>query len=86
MIETTRRTRAIVRDIKPALGELLDELEWSPIAKRYFKKSPSWIYNKLKCRDGNGGIGGFTDEEAMQLRGALCDIADRIRQAADRIL
>ena len=34
---------------------------------------------------GNGGKGGFTDEEAAQLKGALVDLSERIRHAADNI-
>ncbi|MGN0303000.1 MAG: DUF5053 domain-containing protein [Prevotella sp.] len=34
---------------------------------------------------GNGGVGGFSDSEAMQLKDALIDLSDRIRTAADRI-
>ena len=34
---------------------------------------------------GNGGVGGFSDSEAMQLKDALIDLSDRIRAAADRI-
>ena len=35
--------------------------------------------------DGNGGIGGFTPEEAEQLKGALIDLSNRIRHAANNI-
>ena len=34
---------------------------------------------------GNGGGGGFSDSEAMQLKDALIDLSDRIRAAANRI-
>ena len=55
------------------------------MAWQYFGKSSSWLYHKLDGIDGNGGKGGFNEEEAEKLRGALCDIADRLRRAADRI-
>ena len=35
--------------------------------------------------DGNGGVGGFTPEEAEQFRGALYDVAERIRRVADNL-
>ena len=35
--------------------------------------------------DGNGGTGGFTQDEAEQLRNALLVLSDRIRRAADNI-
>ena len=34
----------------------------------------SWFYHKLDGIDGNGGEGGFTPEEAEQIRGALMDL------------
>ena len=36
-------------------------------------------------RDGNGKPTEFSLEERTRLKGALCDIADRIRRAADTI-
>lgn len=35
--------------------------------------------------DGNGGEGGFSTSEAEKFKGALYDLADRIRKAADSI-
>ncbi len=49
------------------------------------EQEKEWLYNKLKGIDGNGGIGGFTDEELLQFKGALCDLADRIRKTADKL-
>ena len=58
-------------------------MSWGHIAKDYFGKSPSWLYHKIDEIDGNGGKGGFTEEELQQFKGALCDLADRIRRVAD---
>ena len=54
-------------------------------ANTYFNKSSSWFYHKLDGIDGNGGVGGFTPEEAETLYGALNDLADRLRRAAENI-
>jgi hypothetical protein len=35
--------------------------------------------------DGNGGTGGFNQMEAEQMRGALIDLSNRIRRAAECI-
>ena len=35
--------------------------------------------------DGNGGKGGFNEEEVEQMRGALIDLSNRIRRAAENI-
>ena len=45
----------------------------------------SWFQHKIYGIDGNGGVGGFTPQEIEQLRGALCDLSDRIRRAADKL-
>lgn len=83
-IEST--TKAGVRtDMKVRLGDILMALSWREIAKNYFGKSSSWLYHKMDGIDGNGGVGGFSDSEAMELKDALIDLSDRIRAAADRI-
>lgn len=55
------------------------------IANTYFVRSASWLYHKLNGIDGNGGVGGFTANEKEQLRGALFDLSERIRRAAETI-
>ena len=67
------------------LDDIVIDVSWRQIAQDYFGKSSSWICNKLHGRDGNGGEGGFTDIEKLQLQGALYDIAERIRRAASTI-
>lgn len=67
------------------LRDVYLDITWSKIAKRYFGKSCSWLYNKFNGVDGNGGVGGFTYEEKLQLQQALYDFADRIRNAAKDI-
>lgn len=67
------------------LSDILIAVSWGDIAKRYFGKSPSWLYHKLDEIDGNGRLGGFTDEELTQFKGALYDLADRIIKVADSL-
>ena len=71
--------------IKAKLNDISLAISWREIANTYFDKSASWLYHKLDGIDGNGGPGGFTDQEKEQLRSALYDLADRIRRAADTI-
>ena len=49
------------------------------------KKTSAKLSEKMDGIDGNGGVGGFTPEEAEQMRGALIDLSYRIRAAADKI-
>lgn len=70
---------------KEQLKDIALDITWAKIAQKYFGKSSSWIYNKINEVDGNGGKGGFTDDEIQQLKGALYDFAARIRRTADSL-
>lgn len=74
-----------ITDMKQRLGDILFAVSWRDLSHTYFDKSVSWLYHKMDGIDGNGGTGGFTPHEAEQMKGALCDLADRIRRAADNI-
>ena len=71
--------------VKQRLQDILLSVSWRDIANTYFDRSASWLYHKLDGIDGNGGVGGFTDKEKEQLRGALVDLSDRLRRAANNI-
>lgn len=70
---------------KQKLNDILVDISWGHIAMTYFGKSPSWLYNKLRGIDGNGNPKSLTEEELQQFKGALCDLADRIRRVADSL-
>lgn len=67
------------------MDDIFDAITWGNLARNYFDKSASWFYNKMKGIDGNGKPTEFNLSERMQLKGALTDLADRIRRAADTI-
>ena len=73
------------KTVSTQLSDIRLDITWSKIARRYFDKSASWMYNKLNGIDGNGNEGEFTPREKQQLREALYDFADRVRKAADGI-
>ncbi len=84
-MEAVIQQKALKTDVKQKMADILVAISWREIARRYFGKSSSWLYHKLDGIDGNGGVGGFTPEEARQLKGALCDLSERLRRAADSI-
>ena len=84
-MEAVIQTKTLISDVKAKMSDILVAISWREIARTYFGKSSSWLYHKLDGIDGNGRSGGFTPDEAEQLKGALCDLADRIRRAADSI-
>ncbi|GHV27479.1 hypothetical protein FACS1894176_09430 [Bacteroidia bacterium] len=73
------------KSVKQQLHDILLEVSWAKISQKYFGKSSSWIYHKLDGIDGNGGTGGFTDEEKVQFKNALFDFSDRVRSVAYKI-
>ncbi len=76
----------VITDMKKRLKDILMIVSWRELSNTYFHKSSSWLYHKMDGIDGNGGEGGFTEYEAQQLRGALIDMSERLRKAADEIL
>ena len=84
-METVIRKPVVVSDMKQRLADITLSVSWMDFANKYFHKSSSWFYHKLNGIDGNGGTGGFNEEEIEHLRGSLFDLSDRIRRAAERI-
>ena len=76
---------ALIGDMKKRIRDIQMAISWREFANTYFHRSSSWFYHKLDGIDGNGGEGGFTEEEAEQMRGALIDLSERIRRVADSI-
>ena len=70
--------------VKERVSDILLDISWRGLARQYFGKSSSWMYHKM---DGiYGGLNtGFTEQEQAELKGALCDLADRIRRCADAL-
>ena len=75
----------VVTDMKKKLKDVLMAISWREFANTYFQRSSSWFYHKMDGIDGNGGKGGFNEEEVEQMRGALTDLSNRIRRAAENI-
>ena len=85
METTTLEKTEVITDMKKRVSDILMSISWREFANTYFQRSSSWFYHKMDGIDGNGGAGGFSPEEVEQMRGALVDLADRIRRAADNI-
>ena len=68
--------------IRHQMQDIALDITWSKIANRYFGKSASWIYHKLNGIDGNGKPTEFNQEERSQLKNALFDFSERVRNVA----
>ena len=74
-----------VTEHEKQLADLLVAISWADLSRTYFGKSSSWLYHKMDGRDGNGKPTSFTAEEIEELKGALLDLSNRIRRAAESI-
>lgn len=77
--------KIIISDMKERLRDIMLSVSWRDIARNHFGKSCSWFYHKMDGIDGNGGVGGFNEKEAQELKQALLELSQRIAKAADNI-
>ena len=71
--------------MKDKLYDLIVAISWADLSRTYFGKSSSWLYQRMEGVDDKGNPIDFTPEETEQLKGALVDLSERIRRAADNI-
>lgn len=84
-MEVITECPVIVTDMKKKVRDIQMAISWRDFANTYFQRSSSWFYHKMDGIDGNGGEGGFNEEEVEQMRGALIDLSNRIRRVAETI-
>ena len=84
-MEIVMKKPVVITDMKKTMADIMLSVSWRDCANTYFQKSSSWFYHKMDGIDGNGGKGGFNEDEAEQMRGALMDLSNRIRRAAESI-
>lgn len=84
-MEKVMTSPVVVTDMKRKVQDILMSVSWRDFANTYFQKSSSWFYHKMDGIDGNGGTGGFNQQEAEQMRNALMDLSARIRRVAENI-
>lgn len=71
-------------NVRKALSDVYEDINWAYLAKNYFGKSRSWLYHKFSGMN-NGKPDDFNDVDRERLKGALYDIADRLRKTADTL-
>ncbi|WP_455671705.1 DUF5053 domain-containing protein [Phocaeicola sp.] len=64
--------------IKLQMQEVSDIISLSYLAKKYFNKSRSWIYQRMNGNIVNGKPARFTNEELTILNSALKDISEKL--------
>lgn len=71
-------------NVRKALSDVYEDINWAYLAKNYFGKSRSWLYHKFSGMN-NGKPDDFNDVDREKLKGALYDIADRLKKTADTL-
>ncbi|MDE5785368.1 MAG: DUF5053 domain-containing protein [Duncaniella sp.] len=67
-------------DVKEILGEAAEALNLSYIAKRYFNKDRTWLYQRLNHAIVNGKPAAFTEAELKRLSDSLNELSNNIHQ------
>lgn len=84
-MEAVAEKPMVITDMKKRISDVQMAISWRDFANTYFQRSSSWFYHKMDGIDGNGGKGGFNEEETEMFRNALFDLASRIRRVAENI-
>ncbi|SDE69480.1 DUF5053 domain-containing protein [Riemerella columbipharyngis] len=85
-MEITTKQPESKMTMKQQLWDIIVEISWGEISEQYFKKSRSWLSKKMNGKGFNGEANAdFTPEEKEILKGALIDLSERIRKAANGI-
>ena len=80
LVETTKKVDEFIEDtnMKIKLANISQILSLSYIATKYFKKTRTWIYQRVNGSVVNGKPARFTEEEISTLKYALQDINKEI--------
>lgn len=60
-------------NVRKALSDVYEDINWAYLAKNYFGKSRSWLYHKFSGMN-NGKPDDFNDVDREKLKGALYDM------------
>lgn len=72
-------------DVRGEMGELMQALNMSYIAREFFHKDRSWLAQRLNGNIVNGKPSAFTGEELETFRSALVDIQNRLSETISNI-
>lgn len=67
-------------DVKGALGDMAEALNLSYIAKKYFNKDRTWLYQRLNKAMVNGKPAAFSEAELKRLSDSLDELSNKIHQ------
>jgi len=75
----SRRKRPDI-NVKEIMGDTAEALNLSYIAKRYFNKDRTWLYQRINQTNVNGKPASFTESELKRLSDSLDELCNNIHQ------
>lgn len=72
-------------NVRGEMGELMQALNMSYIAREFFHKDRSWLAQRLNGNIVNGKPSAFTEEELKTFRSALINIQNRLSETISNI-
>ena len=78
LVKGDRMMEEDANDIRERLGDIVDFVNLSYVAKHYFGKSRTWLYQRMNGNKVNGKTAFFTRAERKQLEDALHDIGKQL--------
>jgi hypothetical protein len=84
--ESTRKLKTVVSDIqiRVQLGDAIDLLPLSYIARKYFNRTRQWLYQRINGNTVNSRAARFSESEIETFNFALQDISKKIGSLAIR--
>lgn len=73
------------QSMRTVLQDIIVDVSWAHISKKYFGRSRSWLSQKMIGTNGNGIETEFSAEERETLKNALYDLSERIQTCADKL-
>lgn len=67
-------------DVKEIMDDTAEALNLSYIAKRYFNKDRTWLYQRINKTNVNGKPAAFTEAELKRLSDSLDELSNKIHQ------
>lgn len=82
LLKTIKERRRGIRrpdvDVKGIINEMSSALSMAYIAKQYFGKDRSWLYQRINNTEVNGKPASFTQDELKILADSLGDLGNRL--------
>ena len=86
LVEAMSRRKRHDVDVREILGESAEAVNLSYIAKRYFNKDRTWLYQRLSHAKVNGKPSAFTEAELKRLSDSFQELSNKFHQISVQLI